>query len=856
MSTQIRGNKQIKNITIENEQLVNGTIELNKLKEGAELIKRDGSVPFTGDIDVGSHKIVNLAEPVNANDAVRKADLDAVAEQIGGTLITREVVSGTKDGENVTFTLAQEPTLATEQIFFNGALLNAGVAADYTISGNVITFAVAPQAGDSILANYVVDAIQLNVDVQATLNQINGRVGLVEADMASAEADIAALESADTAMDVRVTAAEADIASLETRATNLETNVDAVEADIAAEESRAMAAESALDVRVSSSEVEILGLKTRMTATEGDIDDLEAADVAMDSRVGNLEDGLQAETTARTNAVSSLNTRVTALENADTDVDSRLDVLESDVSVLQADLTSEAATRLANDNTLQSNINAEIANRTSAVSAVQSNLNIEIADRVADVDAEESRAMAAEGTIATNLSNAITAASAEDATLLKLDGSRTMTGPIVVDTTGVTTASINSTSPDNMNLMLLGHSSSAAAVGLNLLNNNLTRAYFAHFGGVNWAEIASNDGTVSHSSIRISTASSTLGRIALNSSNFDSQLRVDNGSASSIGLTVRAANGQTADLQRWLASDGSFYASVSAAGAFYLFKSAIVTPPNATSTALRAKGVAGQSVPIFDVINSSNVRMFSVSSTGAINNAVAANALGNLTVTSAAAATNGMVVKGAVSQSANLLEIQNSSGTALFSIDKDGSMAAGAVPVARVTGLHAVATSGSYNDLADKPSIPSIAGLATETYVDTAVAAVVNSAPAVLDTLNELAAALNDDPNFATTMTTALAAKADSSSLADVATSGSYVDLSNKPTIYTPVKEVFTSLVDGTETEFVLADAPAVAGTEQVFVNGILQSAGASDDYTISGDTITFNTAPEAGWKLIVYYSV
>jgi hypothetical protein len=42
-----------------------------------------------------------------------------------------------------------------------------------------------------------------------------------------------------------------------------------------------------------------------------------------------------------------------------------------------------------------------------------------------------------------------------------------------------------------------------------------------------------------------------------------------------------------------------------------------------------------------------------------------------------------------------------------------------------------------------------------------AVADLVDSSPAALDTLNELAAALGDDANFATTVTTALAAKAD-----------------------------------------------------------------------------------------------
>ena len=73
--------------------------------------------------------------------------------------------------------------------------------------------------------------------------------------------------------------------------------------------------------------------------------------------------------------------------------------------------------------------------------------------------------------------------------------------------------------------------------------------------------------------------------------------------------------------------------------------------------------------------------------------------------------------------------------------------------------------SGDYNDLINKPTIPSVAGLATETYVNNAVAALptkkyvddavsnlVDSAPETLNTLNELSAALGDDPNFATTV--------------------------------------------------------------------------------------------------------
>lgn len=51
--------------------------------------------------------------------------------------------------------------------------------------------------------------------------------------------------------------------------------------------------------------------------------------------------------------------------------------------------------------------------------------------------------------------------------------------------------------------------------------------------------------------------------------------------------------------------------------------------------------------------------------------------------------------------------------------------------------------------------------LANTAFVQAAIAALVASSPTALDTLNELAAALGNDPNFATTMTNALAGKMD-----------------------------------------------------------------------------------------------
>ena len=52
-----------------------------------------------------------------------------------------------------------------------------------------------------------------------------------------------------------------------------------------------------------------------------------------------------------------------------------------------------------------------------------------------------------------------------------------------------------------------------------------------------------------------------------------------------------------------------------------------------------------------------------------------------------------------------------------------------------------------------------LSGFATESYVTTAISNLIDSAPGTLNTLNELAAALGDDPNFATTITNSIATK-------------------------------------------------------------------------------------------------
>jgi hypothetical protein len=71
--------------------------------------------------------------------------------------------------------------------------------------------------------------------------------------------------------------------------------------------------------------------------------------------------------------------------------------------------------------------------------------------------------------------------------------------------------------------------------------------------------------------------------------------------------------------------------------------------------------------------------------------------------------------------------------------------------------------------------------LATEEYVKSEIEGLVDTAPEALNTLNELAEALGEDPNFATTVMTEIGKKANDADLATVAKSGNFDDLLNKP---------------------------------------------------------------------------
>ena len=116
--------------------------------------------------------------------------------------------------------------------------------------------------------------------------------------------------------------------------------------------------------------------------------------------------------------------------------------------------------------------------------------------------------------------------------------------------------------------------------------------------------------------------------------------------------------------------------------------------------------------------------------------------------------------------------------------------AALSVTESQISDLQSYLTSVAFADLTTTPTTVAGYGLTdvytkteTDSAVSTAVSNLVGDAPAVLDTLSELADAIGDDADFLTTINTNIALKANTADLATVATSGSYNDLANQPDV-------------------------------------------------------------------------
>jgi hypothetical protein len=337
---------------------------------------------------------------------------------------------------------------------------------------------------------------------------------------------------------------------------------------------------------------------------------------------------------------------------------------------------------------------------------------------------------------------------------------------------------------------------------------------------------------------------------------------------------TRAAASQTANLQEWQNSSGTVLAAIDSTGTIALAGGKLLSFANSIGAKINlyggnyTLGIDDYTTVITADNNASNGRVgirphtatYSTSYVSPIELFVNGQIKQNLTVTNVV----GHIIKAAASQTANLQEWQNAAGTVLSKVDSTGAMFT--ITPAANTNTNQVATTA---------------------YVQTELADLVNSAPAALDTLNELATALGNDASFSTTVTNSIALKAPlaSPALTGTPTAPTATAGTNTTQLATTafVKTEITSSVqpgavyqtsapsspavgqiwidsDQDVTTFdsniirrksitatagqtvFTTDLPFIDGFEQVFFNGLLLLK--TSDYTTSGgNTVTLTSA-------------
>lgn len=138
----------------------------------------------------------------------------------------------------------------------------------------------------------------------------------------------------------------------------------------------------------------------------------------------------------------------------------------------------------------------------------------------------------------------------------------------------------------------------------------------------------------------------------------------------------------------------------------------------------------------------------------------------------------------------------------------------------------------TYADTAESDAITS-----ANSYTDTEIANLVDSAPATLDTLNELAAALGDDPNYATTVSTALGNRLASNATVILSgdVSGTASFSSNTATITATIQA--NSVVLGVDTIGNYVQQGATSGSG---ISGSVNSEGGT--FTVTSNATDANT--------------
>lgn len=377
--------------------LINGAPQaLDTLKELADALGDKG--------DAIAALVSQLAQETSDRedaDAALSGRLDTLE---GADNVPGSVAKALKDAKDYT-----DQEVSTEEARAMG--VESGLNSRLTTAeGEIDTLQTDLDAAEQAITDEVTRAMGVESGLNNRLTTAEGEIDTLQTDLDAAEQaiidEVSRAMGVESGLNSRLTTAESEIDTLQS-------DLDAAEDAIDAEEARAMGVES--------------GLNSRLTTAEGEIDTLQ-------TDLNNAEDAIDAEEARAMGVESGLNSRLNTLEGADT-VEGSVAKAEKDAKdYADSIMATEQAARQAADSDLQDAIDAEEVARAAAVSAeetralaaeaglqsdiddldayaqeIRADLDQEILDRTADFEAEEARAMAAEADLQDAIDAEVTA---------------------------------------------------------------------------------------------------------------------------------------------------------------------------------------------------------------------------------------------------------------------------------------------------------------------------------------------------------------------------------------------------------------------------------------------------------------
>ena len=346
-----------------------------------------------------------------------------------------------------------------------------------------------------------------------------------------------------------------------------------------------------------------------------------------------------------------------------------------------------------------------------------------------------------------------------------------------------------------------------------------------------------------------------------------------------IPLVVKGAASQSANLQEWQDSAGNLLGRITSTGVTSFYGGSNIFPGDvragtqsyltaalsvasrvATESGLVVRGFASQTANLQEWQNSAGTVLANITASGGLRvNSAFGGA--QAAITAGSAATIGAVIRGAASQTANLMEFQNSSGTAITFFNASGGLTAteGVISTSYSGGKMTTGTLGYLNATTFNPSVIPVVvrGLSLQTAdlqqwqnsTGTAIAkidstgAMFTITPATGTNTTQVATtAFVQSEIDANVQPGALYQTSAPSSPAvgqiwidsdeDVTTFDSNI-IRRKAITATAGQTVFT------------ADLPFIDGFEQIFMNGLLL-VKTTDYATSGGNTVTLTSAAAA----------